>query len=210
MVHCGICAWCIMGFVQQVYGLFYNGSTLYHVILCCVITKLKCVTFELIKFHWFIKWSIMVFTDSRMIYLSFVMILLTFHLMVWDLTKMSLFLPFPWDDLLSEDHLSWKTIFAPILVSQSLNICVLKLRLIMWYGRWWTMGISGTFSWKEICSIVALNRVCQSLWWQLQGLLSWCPVFWVKSLQFIWRSGTRRFHLRVPDLQMSFRDLTTW
>ena len=30
--------------------------------------------------------------------------------------------------------------------------------------------------------------------------------FWVKSLrQLIWRSGTRRFHLRVPDLQMSCR-----
>ena len=32
----------------------------------------------------------------------------------------------------------------------------------------------------------------------------------VKSVQLIWRSGTRRFHLRVPDLQMSCRDLTTW
>ena len=31
-----------------------------------------------------------------------------------------------------------------------------------------------------------------------------------KSLQLIWRSGTRRFHLRVSDLQMSFRDLTSW
>ena len=30
----------------------------------------------------------------------------------------------------------------------------------------------------------------------------------VKSLQLIWRSGTRRFHLRVPDLQMSRGDLT--
>ena len=26
---------------------------------------------------------------------------------------------------------------------------------------------------------------------------------WLKSLQLIWRSGTRRFHLRVPDLQIS-------
>ena len=33
---------------------------------------------------------------------------------------------------------------------------------------------------------------------------------WVKLLQLIWRSGTRRFHLRVPDHQMSCRDLATW
>ena len=31
---------------------------------------------------------------------------------------------------------------------------------------------------------------------------------YVKSLQLIWRSGTRRWNLRVPDLQMSCRDLT--
>ena len=30
----------------------------------------------------------------------------------------------------------------------------------------------------------------------------------VKSLQLIWRSGTRRWNLRVPDLQMSCSDLT--
>ena len=35
------------------------------------------------------------------------------------------------------------------------------------------------------------------------------PYPWVKSLWHIWRSGNRRFHLRVPDLQMSCRDLTT-
>ena len=29
----------------------------------------------------------------------------------------------------------------------------------------------------------------------------------VKSLQLIWRSGTRRWHLRVPDLQVSCSDL---
>ena len=33
--------------------------------------------------------------------------------------------------------------------------------------------------------------------------------FEVKLLQLIWRSGTRRFHLRVPDLQMSCSDLMT-
>ena len=30
----------------------------------------------------------------------------------------------------------------------------------------------------------------------------------VKSLQLFWRSGTRRFHLWMPDLQMSCGDLT--
>ena len=34
------------------------------------------------------------------------------------------------------------------------------------------------------------------------------PYHVVKSLQLIWKSGIRRFHLRVSDLQMSFRDLT--
>ena len=32
----------------------------------------------------------------------------------------------------------------------------------------------------------------------------------VKSLQLIWRSGGRTFHLRVPDPQISCRDLTSW
>ena len=36
------------------------------------------------------------------------------------------------------------------------------------------------------------------------------PNLEVMSLQLIWRSGTRRFHLCVPSLQMSYRDLTTW
>ena len=49
-----------------------------------------------------------------------------------------------------------------------------------------------------------------SPWWPLLGLLPWYPIFKLKSLQFIWRLGTRRFHLRVPNLQMSCRDLTKW
>ena len=38
------------------------------------------------------------------------------------------------------------------------------------------------------------------------------PYRQVKWLQLIWRSGTRtrRFHLRVPDLQMNCRNVTTW
>ena len=34
--------------------------------------------------------------------------------------------------------------------------------------------------------------------------------FQTKSRQLIWRSGTRRCYLKMPDLQNSCRDLTTW
>ena len=33
--------------------------------------------------------------------------------------------------------------------------------------------------------------------------------FYVKLLQFIWRSGTRTWNLRVPDLQISGKDYKT-
>ena len=46
--------------------------------------------------------------------------------------------------------------------------------------------------------------------WTLLGLLPWCLTFWVKSLQLLWRSGTRIFHPRVPDLQVSCRHLARW
>ena len=36
------------------------------------------------------------------------------------------------------------------------------------------------------------------------------PCLGVKSPQLIWRSGTRRWNLRVPDLQMSCGVCTTW
>ena len=39
----------------------------------------------------------------------------------------------------------------------------------------------------------------------ITGTTNLVPYFWVKSLQFIWRSGTRRFYLRVPTLQMYCR-----
>ena len=44
----------------------------------------------------------------------------------------------------------------------------------------------------------------------LRGLQSWYPIILVKSLQLIWRLGTRRFHRRVPNLQKSCCDLTKW
>ena len=44
----------------------------------------------------------------------------------------------------------------------------------------------------------------------VNGISVLVPYLQVKSLQLIWRSGTRRWNLRVPDLHMSCRDLTTW
>ena len=56
------------------------------------------------------------------------------------------------------------------------------------------------------CSCIALCMTCHPgghNWDYYSGALS---IF--KLLQFIGRSGTRRWNLRVPDLQMSCRDLT--
>ena len=41
-------------------------------------------------------------------------------------------------------------------------------------------------------------------------LLVLLSVFEVKSLQLVWKLGTSRFHLRVPNLQMSCSDMTAW
>ena len=49
-----------------------------------------------------------------------------------------------------------------------------------------------------------------SPWWWLLGLLSWCPILKSSHCNSLGRSGTRRFHLRVPDLPMSCSYLTTW
>ena len=54
------------------------------------------------------------------------------------------------------------------------------------------------------------------LWWMehvpwqpLLGLLSWYPIILsIMTLQLIWNSGTRKWNLRVPFLQMSCSDLT--
>ena len=50
---------------------------------------------------------------------------------------------------------------------------------------------------SEVCHLVA---VCGT------NILVPCHV--IKYLQLIWRSGTRRWNLRVPDLQMSCSNLT--
>ena len=41
----------------------------------------------------------------------------------------------------------------------------------------------------------------------IAGVTMLVPYHLIKSLQLIWRSGMRRFHLRMPDLQMSCSDL---
>ena len=50
--------------------------------------------------------------------------------------------------------------------------------------------------------------LCVSLMAAIAGASILVPCHVVRSLQLIWRSDTRRFHLRVPDLQMSCIDLT--
>ena len=45
-----------------------------------------------------------------------------------------------------------------------------------------------------------------SPWWPSLGQLFWCIIFKSKSLTLIWKSGTHRFHINMPDLQISYRD----
>ena len=45
-------------------------------------------------------------------------------------------------------------------------------------------------------------------WWSSLGLSSWYPIILVKSLQLLLRSGTCRFHLLVPNLEISV--MTKW
>ena len=58
---------------------------------------------------------------------------------------------------------------------------------------------------KMICYQIWTGHVT---WWLLLGLLSWYPLILVTSLQLIWRLGTHRWNLRVPNLQMGCSDLT--
>ena len=51
------------------------------------------------------------------------------------------------------------------------------------------------------------NGACHSA--AIAGAIILVPWHGVKSLQLIWRLGTRRWNLRVPNLQMSCRDLTS-
>ena len=64
------------------------------------------------------------------------------------------------------------------------------------------------FSWdvmKAYFFLLNANRTCY-LHSRRRWLANWYNL--VKSLQLIWRLGTCRFHLRVPDIQMDCSDLT--
>ena len=61
---------------------------------------------------------------------------------------------------------------------------------------------------KVTPSLIGWAQTSNQPWIAGATLLVPCHV--VKSLQFIWRSGTCRWNPQVPDLQMSCRDLTLW
>ena len=61
---------------------------------------------------------------------------------------------------------------------------------------------------NTITSLVTLSKTGHAALVDITGTTKLIPFHSVKSLQLIWRSGTRRFHLRVPDRQMSRSDLT--
>ena len=65
--------------------------------------------------------------------------------------------------------------------------------------------------WGARPDIGSFSRWDMSPWRPLLVLLPRCPIFIeVKPLKVIWRSGTRRWSLRVPGLHMTCRDLIIW
>ena len=52
---------------------------------------------------------------------------------------------------------------------------------------------------------VLFNKTCHLT--TISGTIVLAPYHVVKSMKLIWRSGIHRFHLRVPDLQISCSDL---
>ena len=64
-----------------------------------------------------------------------------------------------------------------------------------------------TLAYKTKYMVMQFQTMGHVVWWPVLGQITWYPLTLVKSLHLIWRSGTRRFHLRVPDLQMSCSDL---
>ena len=58
----------------------------------------------------------------------------------------------------------------------------------------------------HVMCLLGYNRTCTLV--AITGTTIPVPNLQVKLLQLIWRLGTRRFHLRVPDLQMSCSHLT--
>ena len=99
------------------------------------------------------------------------------------------------------------------------------------FGSWQSPDISrshlyrGTFPWTPPTAIYRAYTVPQSctrwlVWLSIQighvtlvaitGTTILVSYLYVKSLQLLWRLGTGRFHLRVPNLHMSCRELITW
>ena len=70
------------------------------------------------------------------------------------------------------------------------------------------VGPTGTG--KSVYIIVSTENLPSCSGGHYLGSLSWYPHILVKSLQLIWISGSRRCHLRVPDLQMNCSDLIKW
>ena len=71
-----------------------------------------------------------------------------------------------------------------------------------------TMICPGDLPWVERRMLVKVRNKVYVTWPSLLVLLPWYPLMIVKSLQLIWRLGTCRCDLRVPNLQMSCSDLT--
>ena len=96
----------------------------------------------------------------------------------------------------------------------SLQCCIINLTIAL-VGSFvntplimmWRSHMSAFLIFGNQCREVLMEHV---IWWPLLALLCWYPAFLVKSLHLIWRSGSRRWNLRVPDLHMSCSDLTKW
>ena len=71
--------------------------------------------------------------------------------------------------------------------------------VIMSYG--WLSSSGHGHGWYHVASIRHVTLVV------ITGTTILAPYHYGKSLQLIWRSGTRRFHLRVPDLQNELQRL---
>ena len=76
--------------------------------------------------------------------------------------------------------------------------------LLKWISLWTNIRVACEMRRHNAYGIMSQQDT--SPWLISLGLLFWCPIFY--SLQLIWRSGTRRFYLRVPVLRMSCSDLT--
>ena len=82
-----------------------------------------------------------------------------------------------------------------ISAQRLLNACLTSVFPDCCVGGWLGSGIS-----RYLAGYVALVAI------DVTTML--VPYLYVKSLQLVWRSGTRIWNLRVPDLQMSCSDLT--